>query len=114
MTKEDLEQIKETIYFALINARFKEDNGKLFHQKAITSLDKIEKQLSIYSVVVSEACKCEKPLPYELMPFKCHNCKGEIKKSETEFCEHPIRECRTLNDELKFCNLCGKVIDKQN
>lgn len=114
MTRQELEQIKETIIFALTHSRFKDDNGKLFHKKAMTSLDTLEKQLSIYGVVVSEACKCDRPLPYALMPFKCHNCSGEIKKSETEFCEHPIYERRRLGENLQQCLICEKVIDKQN
>jgi hypothetical protein len=54
MTRQELEQIKETIIFALTNSKFKDDNGKLFHKKAMTSLDTLEKQLSICGVVNSK------------------------------------------------------------
>lgn len=71
----------------------------------------MEEALTITDVVVSEACKCEKSLPYELMPFKCHKCKGEIKKSETELvCFETGKRC--TKGSTYYCNrLCvGKVL----
>lgn len=50
MNKEDLEQIKETINFALINSRFKDKQGFVFNNKAQTCLSKIEEQLLIQRV----------------------------------------------------------------
>ncbi|GAB4165914.1 MAG: hypothetical protein Tsb0033_27850 [Winogradskyella sp.] len=36
----------------------------------------------------------------------------DVAVSKSEFCKHPEQECRTLNDNLKVCNVCNKVIDK--
>lgn len=60
----------------------------------------------------SVACKCEKPLPYELMPFKCHNCKGEIKKSEKKFyCVDNYKSNGTVKRCRNQCTGCWKYED---
>lgn len=53
MKEEDLIQIKKTIHFALRNSKFKNDTGFVFDRIAQVSLDNIEKQLNIHSVVKS-------------------------------------------------------------
>ena len=81
MKEEDLIQIKKTIHFALRNSKFKNDTGFVFEKIAQVSLDNIEKQLLIHSVVKSFYCqsdieddgKCDS---------QCNHCKEYYKPLE--------------------------------
>lgn len=115
-----MEQLLKTWKLRMVKYRQEADNANspITKVKAMNKffilrdcIKELEQQLTITGVVVSEACKCDKPLPYELMPFKCHNCSGEIKKSETELvCFETSKRC--TKGSTYYCKrLCvGKVL----